>query len=71
MKQRKLKISTYEIEQDEDSVPELESAVHLAVITKAPEKYILIDTETGKAYRGSNIDNTYLPGYKIWKQLPE
>lgn len=48
---------------------ELEQAVHLTVITKCPEKYILIDQETGQSYVGSNEDNPYLPGFKLWKEI--
>jgi hypothetical protein len=50
-------------------VEELENSVHLAVITKAPQKYLLIDLENGKMYRGSNSNNQYLPGYKLWKEV--
>jgi hypothetical protein len=48
---------------------ELDSAVHLTVITRCPEKYLLIDQETGQIYIGSNEDNTYLPGFKLWKEI--
>jgi hypothetical protein len=48
---------------------ELDSAVHLTVITKCPEKYLLIDQETGQSYVGSNEDNPYLPGFKLWKLI--
>lgn len=69
MGNRELPEQVYSINQDHNVVPELESAIHLAVITKVPEKYILIDTETGQTYRGSDTDNPYLPGYKIWKPI--
>jgi hypothetical protein len=69
MSKRQIQTHAYHIEQSNDTVPELDSAIHLAVITKAPEKYILIDTETGQTYRGSDTDNPYLPGYKIWKPI--
>ncbi len=48
---------------------ELDSAVHLTVITKCPEKYLLIDQETGQSYVGSNEDSPYLPGFKLWKLI--
>lgn len=32
---------------------ELESPITLTVHTKVPAKYILIDTETGQVYKGS------------------
>lgn len=69
MSKRKLQKCTYQVEQELQTAPELKYAIHLAVITKAPEKYILIDTETGQTYRGSDTDNPYLPGYKIWKPI--
>lgn len=50
-------------------VEEFEEAVHLAVITKCPSKYTLIDNETGRVFNGSNENNPYLPGYKIWKEV--
>ena len=50
-------------------VPELVEAVHLAVITKTPEKYLLIDLENGQIYRGSNENNQHLPGYKLWNRI--
>jgi phosphopantothenoylcysteine synthetase/decarboxylase len=60
-------IWTYETANDE--VEELENSVHLAVITKAPQKYLLIDLENGKMYRGSNSNNKHLPGYKLWNEI--
>jgi hypothetical protein len=33
---------------------ELEEAITLTVHTKVPAKYILIDTETGQVYKGSD-----------------
>ena len=46
MKTRKL--------QDESVVPELDFPIVLEVKTKVPEKWLLIDLETGEHYRGSN-----------------
>ena len=54
---------------DGTTVEDLDSAVHLAVITKCPWKYNLIDNETGKVYTGTNIENSYLPGYVLWKEI--
>jgi hypothetical protein len=54
---------------DELEVEELNESVHLAVITKAPQKYLLIDLENGKMYRGSNLSNKHLPGYKLWNEI--
>ena len=47
-------------------VEELDTAVQLSVITKAPEKYVLVDMETGQVYVGSNQNNPYDPNFKIW-----
>jgi hypothetical protein len=33
---------------------ELEKAITLTLYTKVPAKYILIDTETGQVYKGSD-----------------
>jgi hypothetical protein len=38
----------------DEEIPELETAVTLSVYTKAPFKWILIDTETLDVYKGSN-----------------
>jgi hypothetical protein len=55
--------------QDGTTIEELERAIHLAVITKCPWKYTLIDNETGQVYTGSNESNSYLPGYVLWKEV--
>ena len=47
-------------------VEELDSPVQLSVITKAPEKYVLIDRETGQVYFGSNQSNPYMSGLSMW-----
>jgi hypothetical protein len=39
------------------SYKELETAVILQVKTKSPEKWLLIDRETGQAYQGSLSGN--------------
>ena len=56
---------------DGTTVEELDSAVHLVVITKCPWKYTLIDNETNRVYAGTNIENSYLPGYVLWKEVTE
>jgi hypothetical protein len=33
--------------------PELESPVTLTIYTKSPEKWLLVDRETGQVYQGS------------------
>jgi hypothetical protein len=55
--------------EDGTTIEELEKAVHLAVITKCPWKYTLIDNETGQVYTGSNESNSYLPGSVLWKEV--
>jgi hypothetical protein len=39
---------------DGQEVPELDNAVTLEVYTKCPEKYMLIDMQTGERYIGHN-----------------
>jgi hypothetical protein len=58
-------VVAWEDSQDED----LTHAVKLSVITKCPEKYLLVDTETGQVYKGSNEDNPFMPTYKLWKAV--
>lgn len=45
---------------------ELEKAVTLKVYTKCPNKWTLIDGETGEVYKGKNIVN---PGDNGWEKL--
>ena len=47
-------------------VPELDKAVTLTVYTKCPEKYKLVDMETGEEYIGQ--DNSE---QKSWKKIKE
>lgn len=37
-----------------NQVEELENPVTITIYTKCPEKWILLDTETGEKYKGSN-----------------
>jgi hypothetical protein len=66
---RKILSGSWKYEVSHNKIEELEDSVHLAVITKVPEKYLLIDLENGKMYRGSNKNNEYIPGYKLWKEV--
>ena len=50
--------------QDGREVTELESAKTLTVKTKCPEKWLLIDLETGERYTGHITD-----GKNSWKKL--
>lgn len=65
---RKLKARQVSFGWPEIELPELETAVHLYVITKCPSKYALIDMETGQLYVGSDRDNPYMPNTKIWEE---
>ena len=49
-------------------LPELEEAVNISIITKCPSKYILIDMETMQVYRGTDRDNPYVEGTKLWEE---
>jgi hypothetical protein len=69
MNTRKILGGSWNFDTDESEVDELSNSIHLAVITKVPQKYLLIDLENGRMYRGSNLDNNYLPGYKLWKEV--
>jgi hypothetical protein len=64
---RKILSGSWRYEVSNNEIEELKESVHLAVITKVPEKYLLIDLENGKMYRGSNENNEHIPGYKLWK----
>jgi|TARA_R110000868_G_scaffold232634_1_gene486162 hypothetical protein len=50
--------------QSGQSVPELEKAVTLTIYTKCPEKYKLIDMETGEEYVGYSTS-----GKNSWNKL--
>lgn len=69
MSTRKILSRSWTFDTNENEIEELNDSVHLAVITKVPQKYLLIDLENGKMYRGSNSNNEYLPGYKLWKEV--
>lgn len=46
------------------TVPELEETVTLVIKTKCPEKWLLIDNETGEAYTPYST-----PGPLQWKKI--
>lgn len=51
---------------DGRDVPELEGAVKLEVYTKCPEKWLLIDLQTGERYIGHNDPKA---GPSHWKKV--
>lgn len=51
---------------DGKTVPELEQAATLRVYTKCPEKWMLIDLETGERYVGHENPNA---GPSNWKKI--
>ncbi len=57
MKTRSLKDGT--------EVQELDHPLILEIKTKCPEKWVLIDSETGEKYQGTNS----IEKYKQWKRL--
>lgn len=48
---------------------ELSQPVTLAVYTRCPEKYALIDMETGQLYVGTTEVNPHVPSQQMWKEL--
>jgi hypothetical protein len=50
---------------DGTEVQELDHPLILEIKTKCPEKWLLIDTETGEHYRGSNS----VEKYRQWKRI--
>jgi hypothetical protein len=50
--------------QNGKTVPELEESVTLVIKTKCPEKWLLIDNETGEAYTAYST-----PGSLQWKKI--
>ena len=50
-----------------DEAEEFENPVDLTIHTKAPEKWLLIDLETGQVYQGSEKPNLY----GKWKRLEQ
>lgn len=66
MKNRKLVANQISFKWPNKTVEELSVPIQLSVITKAPEKYVLLDMETGQIYVGSNQNNPYDPNFKLW-----
>jgi hypothetical protein len=52
-----------------DNLPESTTSVKLSVTTKCPEKYLLIDRETGVVYTGTSDVNPHMPEYSLWKEI--
>jgi len=50
-----------------ENVEELDSAIDLTIHTKCPEKWLLIDLETGQEYIGSKKPNLY----GKWKRVKD
>jgi hypothetical protein len=63
---RKLKENQVSFKWPSKDVEELDIPIQLSVITKAPEKYVLLDLETGQIFVGSNQNNPYDPNFKLW-----
>ena len=63
---RKLKENQVSFKWPSKDVEELDVPIQLSVITKAPEKYVLLDLETGQVFVGSNQNNPYNPNFKLW-----
>jgi hypothetical protein len=54
---------------ENSEVHELSEPVSLSIYTRCPEKYVLIDTETGQVYRATNDVNTFVPSQLLWKEV--
>jgi hypothetical protein len=68
----KRKVKNVSILFDNDTpidVESLEECVNLSIITKCPEKYLLVDKETGVVYNGSSEPNSYIKGHCLWKEV--
>ena len=66
MKSRKLEANQISFKWPDKDVEELSIPIQLSLITKAPEKYVLLDMETGQIFVGSNQNNPYDPNFKLW-----
>jgi hypothetical protein len=66
VKNRKVVANQISFKWPDKDVEELSTPIQLSVITKAPEKYVLLDMETGQIYVGSNQNNPYDPNFKLW-----
>lgn len=52
---------------DGSEVEEFDKAIDLTIHTKCPEKWLLVDLETGQEYRGSEKPNLY----GKWKRVKD
>jgi hypothetical protein len=66
VKSRKLEANQISFKWPDKDVEELSIPIQLSLITKAPEKYVLLDMETGQIFVGSNQNNPYDPNFKLW-----
>jgi hypothetical protein len=66
VKSRNLVANQISFKWPDKTVEELSTPIQLSVITKAPEKYVLLDMETGQIFVGSNQNNPYDPNFKLW-----
>lgn len=70
MTYRKIKnASVFFDENNHALLPESVVPVELSVITKCPEKYLLIDRETGTVYTGTSEVNSHIPKYSLWRKV--
>jgi hypothetical protein len=70
MNYRKIKnASVFFDEENYIKLPEHTEAVELSVITRCPEKYLLVDRETGVVYAGTSETNPHMPKYSLWKEV--
>jgi hypothetical protein len=68
MKKRNIRDANIIFSNDNKEVLEsLEDPVALSVITKCPEKYLLIDREFGTVYRGSSTRSLHTVDTCIWE----
>jgi hypothetical protein len=70
MNYRKIKnASVFFDKENYTNLPESTNIVELSVITKCPEKYLLVDRETGVVYAGTSETNPHMPKYSLWKEV--
>lgn len=70
MSYRKVKnASVFFDSENYSDLSEYTTPVQLSVITKCPEKYLLVDRETGVVYAGTSEVNPHMPMYSLWKEV--
>lgn len=70
MNHRKIKnASVFFDNENHTNLSESINPVQLSVITKCPEKYLLVDRETGVVYAGTSEVNPHMPKYSLWKEV--